>query len=293
MVYVLTVFIIGEVVLRFLGFGSTLLYYNNDFTGYNMQPNQECKILGKHISINEYSMRSGPIGDEEYRILVFGDSVVNGGIYTDDSSLATTYIEEQLREIEPKTRVLNVSCGGWGVDNAYGYLQQYGDFEAHTIVLLFNNHDAVGSISDSPVAGSLTFPEKQYPLAWVELLERYVLPRLGIYFKEVVDSTNTSSGNEFSKGWEHFSNYCTEHDINLIIYLHAQKNEAIDFCSYNENGKRIIEFANEHAIPICLDIENEEKEDFRDWIHLTEKGQHVISDILYPVLEEIILRRDS
>ena len=79
----------------------------------------------------------------EKRILVFGDSVLNGGSLTDHKKLATTLLEKSLQKsCDPLIRVLNISAGSWGPDNAFSYLKKHGDFNASAIVLFFSSHDA-------------------------------------------------------------------------------------------------------------------------------------------------------
>ena len=283
----------GEIGLRFLGFGNTVLYYNNDFTGYAMQPNQDRKVLGKRILTNEYSMRSEPLKEDEYRILVFGDSVLNGGLYTDHEKLATTMLERTLQETDPSVRVLNASCGGWGINNCWGVTEQYGDFDAKAVILVVNSHDAMGQLADYPVAGSLYYPDRQYRFAWQELFCRYILPRFNIYTVTTVDYTNIYLRYGLSEGWSEFLSLSQEKGIPLVIYLHAQKNELVEFGEYNYYGQMILDFAEENGIPIYTDLEQEKPEDFRDWIHLTEDGQQLIYNILLPVLQDLIGSRPA
>lgn len=290
LLFCVAVLILGEIILRILGFGNMVLFCDNEYTGYGLQPNQDRVRFGKRIRTNEYSMRSDPLQEGEYRILMFGDSILNGGTYTDQAKLATTMLEKTLQEENEAVRVLNISCGGWGIDNCYGFLKQYGDLDAKAIVLVLSNHDAVGEIVQWPVAGTLYYPDRQYTFAWQELLERYILPRFGIYTIEPQDYTNVSPSYDLSKGWTDFLSWAREKEIPLVIYLHAQKNEVEEFGEYNYNGQRIIAFAEENGIPIYTDLERETVADFRDWIHLTEDGQQIIYDILLPALRELVER---
>ena len=180
LVIVLIFLLGGEAFGRWYGFCNSPLYYNNEYSGYNLVPNQDVKRFRNHYITNEYSMRSEPLNDGEYRITLVGDSVLNGGVQTDHENLASTLLENDLQDkYGNNLRVLNVSCGGWGIDNAMGVFKEYGDFESQMIILVFNSHDAVGTISEKPVAGnSKNFPIKQYPLAWIELFDRYLIPRV-------------------------------------------------------------------------------------------------------------------
>ncbi|MCD7784462.1 MAG: hypothetical protein LUH18_02610 [Oscillospiraceae bacterium] len=281
----------GELALRTIGFCNAPLYYNNEYTGYNLVANQSVFRFGNTYETNEYSMRSEALGDHEFRITLFGDSVLNGGIQTDQSELASTLLERYFQEeYSDEIRVLNVSCGGWGIDNDAGVVNECGDFDSSLFVIVLSSHDAVGTISSTPIAGvSKSFPSKQYSLAWVELFDRYLIPRiqskLGIGTED--NSTNTSEGDDYSEGWEFFRNYCEENDIDLMFYLHATLTE-VSNGEYDENGQWIINFAEENDIPLYLDIEYVSEDDYRDNIHFNADGQEVIYKILGPVLDEYI-----
>ena len=76
-----------EVLLRvLLGFGNPLIYIADAECGYLLAPNQKVRRLGNRIEINEYSMRSPAIAPsappETLRVLLLGDSVANGGLWT-------------------------------------------------------------------------------------------------------------------------------------------------------------------------------------------------------------------
>lgn len=274
--------------MRNYGFCSAPLYYNDIYTGYSLVPNQNVMRFGNNYQTNEYSMRSEPLGDNEYRVLLVGDSVLNGGVQTNQAELASTILEEKMKEqygssITP--RVLNISCGGWGIDNAYGVIEKYGDFGAGEIVLVFNSHDAVGRIPTTKVAGnSVSFPSEQYQLAWIELIQRYIVPRIQAKLANtrkanLINAANTSQGQENSEGWMHFKEYCESNGIRLVIYLHATQDE-MSSGEYDDNGKWIISFAERNNIPILCDLNVLRKTDFRDYIHLNENGQKKLASVL-------------
>ncbi len=163
MVWILIAVVIGvELILRYFGFCNSPLYFNNEWSGYSLVPNQNCFKLRHRYITNDYGMRSEPLKDGEERILLVGDSVLNGGVRVDHNALASTMLEEAFSPV----RVLNISAPGWGVNNGAGVIKHFGDFEAKAMVIVLNSHDAVGHIPDYPIAGHhRTFPVKQYPLA--------------------------------------------------------------------------------------------------------------------------------
>jgi hypothetical protein len=76
--------VLFEVVLRMqFGLGTPPLYVADARTGYRLAPNQSLRRRGNRIDINQYSMRGDPIDSQRqpdtFRILLLGDSIVNGG----------------------------------------------------------------------------------------------------------------------------------------------------------------------------------------------------------------------
>ncbi|MGB3757886.1 MAG: hypothetical protein WBA07_16155 [Rivularia sp. (in: cyanobacteria)] len=85
-----------EATLRLaFGLGNPVLSQTDTETGYRFQPNQKIYRFGKNIQYNQYSQRSEPITPEKsqgkLRILMTGDSVLNGGNPTDQSNIITVY----------------------------------------------------------------------------------------------------------------------------------------------------------------------------------------------------------
>ena len=71
--------VLGELIMRWCGFCDAPLYYNDPYCGYNLVSNQQLTRFGNKYITNEYGMRSDRLKDKEYRILLVGDSVLNGG----------------------------------------------------------------------------------------------------------------------------------------------------------------------------------------------------------------------
>jgi GDSL-like Lipase/Acylhydrolase family len=92
------------------GFGRPLLYRADDQIGYLLAPNQQVRRFGKRIEINAYSMRSAPITPQRsaqtWRLLLLGDSVANGGWWTDQSQTISEILRSQLAFGWPPARPL-------------------------------------------------------------------------------------------------------------------------------------------------------------------------------------------
>lgn len=175
--------IIGEAVARFgLGLGTPLLYAEHPRIEYLLKPNQNFQRFGNHVVINEHGMRSPPLPErkgagDELRILVFGDSIVNGGVHIDQREVATARLEERLAPlVAPRAlRVANVSAGSWGPGNWLAFAQERGTFDADVIVLVLSSHDASDNPTFTPLDPQLC-PTANPPGALWEALARY-LPR--------------------------------------------------------------------------------------------------------------------
>src|SRR5881394_1856062 len=92
----------GELVARYgVGLGDPPLSQADPQIEYLFKPNQDCRRLGRRVAYNQYSMRSDPFpvhkaDPNEIRVMVVGDSVVNGGVLTDQSELATEVLKRKL-----------------------------------------------------------------------------------------------------------------------------------------------------------------------------------------------------
>ena len=177
----------SEILLRIVwGFGNPMLYVPDKDFEYIYAPNQEVTRFSNKICTNEYSMRSLPLADNDsIRILKIGDSVVNGGSLTDQDSLASTILENDLsEEFKCKVRVLNISAGSWGPDNAFAYVKKYGIFKAKLMILVFSSHDLYDVMQHEAILGlDPAMPVKKPPFAIAEVVERYLLPRMKSFFK--------------------------------------------------------------------------------------------------------------
>lgn len=145
-----------EVFLRVrYGLGHPPLYVADARTGYRLAPNQRLRRRGNQILINEYSMRGPAITpqrpDQTLRVMLLGDSIVNGGWWTDQSELLSIqvqrYLDDHLRSTRPdfpglsQAEVLNASANSWGPRNELGYVLRFGTFESQVVVLLLNTDD--------------------------------------------------------------------------------------------------------------------------------------------------------
>ncbi|MEM9772801.1 MAG: SGNH/GDSL hydrolase family protein, partial [Cyanobacteria bacterium P01_D01_bin.73] len=162
---VLGVAIAVELGLRWvLGLGTPPLYVGDEKTGYRLKPHQKIRRFGNRIEVNQFSMRGSELAESgtTLRVLVLGDSIVNGGWWTDQEDTLTERLRLRLSKgLPPRVfealvsdaeakqaagrsrplEVLNVSANSWGPRNELGYIEQFGVFDAQALVLVINTDD--------------------------------------------------------------------------------------------------------------------------------------------------------
>lgn len=172
----------SELGLRWLfGFGKPPLYVADDVTGYRLAPQQQTRRFGNRITINQFSLRGEEItpqpDSQTFRLLLLGDSIANGGWWTDDSQTISAQLERSLAGIAPQVQVLNASANSWGPRNEWGFVRKFGTFGSSMVVLLLNTDDLFSRKPTSVVVGrDRNYPQRRPPLAWVEVISRFLPP---------------------------------------------------------------------------------------------------------------------
>ena len=177
-----------ELALRLLGFGNPALLQADAKAGYIFAPNQLVYRFGNRIEYNQFSQRSEPIDSAKpegtLRILMIGDSVLNGNNTTDQNETIPELLEARLLGIKKQVEVLNASAGSWGIGNQLGYIRKFGTFESDAVILQIGTHDLVQPTSNSAGVGSdPLMPNRKPLLAIQEVFERHVMPRLSSIFR--------------------------------------------------------------------------------------------------------------
>lgn len=296
----LLAFVVGELVLRYVfGFCDALLYRQSDKYEYIAQPNQDRHRFGAYIHYNSFSQRNGEPDSTKVRVLGLGDSVLFGGTWMDQDSLASTLFSD-----ETGTQMLNISSGSWGPDNCAAYLKEKGTFGASAMILVCSSHDAYDVMTYVPVVGVVpTYPDRQYKLAWAELIDRYLVPRIRMMFgktevkldpdEQVVKNSefkNTvrQKSSSFNNGFVQLLDISHKKNIPMAIYLHAE-NDEISAGRYNEMGQKIIEWAAEHDVCLIEGLRAGETENmYHDKIHFNEAGQRFLATQMVRLYKECL-----
>jgi hypothetical protein len=155
-----------------LGLGDPPLTIRDPQIEYLFAPSRCYKRFGNRVCFNKWSMRSASFPKQrapgEFRVLIFGDSVVNGGSLTDQDDLATEIIHRETR-----ATVGNVSAGSWGPANVLAYIKRFGWFDATAAVFVFSSQDLT-DVPLFPADLGPDLPETTPPLAIIEAATRYL-----------------------------------------------------------------------------------------------------------------------
>ena len=280
-----------ELILRYVfGFCDAVLYQPSPAYEYIAQPNQHRYRFFSHIDYNSYSQRSDEPDSTKTIVLGLGDSVIFGGTMLDQDSIATTLFSK-----ETGMQMLNISSGSWGPDNCAAYLKEKGTFGAKAMVLVCSSHDAFDVMSHIPVVGIYpNYPDEQYKLAIWEVIDRYLMPRIKVYFRgkqlldpdaQVVEKVKSDEGVankalNFDPGFDQLLQISEGKHIPFFIYLHPEVCEVMSR-KYKEGGLMIMEWAKTHHIKLIDGLNEGVTVDmYRDVIHPNEKGQRNLANSL-------------
>jgi hypothetical protein len=168
----------GELASRFvLGLGDPPLFQLDPAMEYVLVPSRSYRRFGNDFRVNRYSMRADDFPErkaspDELRVLVIGDSIVNGGSRLDQRDLATEVLKRRLSErLHRPVTVGNASAGSWGPPNELAWLEKYGTLDADVVLLVFNSND------EDDVPGldyiGMAWPTRKPTLALEELVGNY------------------------------------------------------------------------------------------------------------------------
>jgi hypothetical protein len=280
---------IAELIARYyFGLGQLPLYIKSNKYEYIYAPNQQVTRFANRIITNEYSMRSKPLKKtDKPLIFLFGDSVINGGAHVDQDSLCSTLLENSMQQTLTHARVLNISAQSWGPDNAFAYLQNLPNLKPDAIVLVFSSHDFNDNMHFKEVVGKhRAWPDKQPLCALTDALFRYIIPNVNRWIGNSDDEYKYLYGfddSNMNSGWQNFLSYTTNHNLPLLVCLHAEKNE-LNNKKFNSKGTRLINWFDAENIKYITDINVLDTTDYRDNIHLNHTGHNKLYKLLLPHL---------
>jgi hypothetical protein len=240
------------------------------------------------------------LNPQELRVMVYGDSVVNGGNPTDQPRLATSLLEKRLATgLRRPVVVGNISAGSWGPPNEFAYLRQFGFLDADIIVLVLSSSDYDDAPTFEPL-NPLTHPTEAPISALWEALTRY-LPR---YFtgRKVNEAGVVPDVQEIANKRDIEVSLQAEHDfletakaggVTILVLQHWTQTElrsSKPLVGHDE----IRRIAAEATVPVYDDADTlkaylrDGKNPFRDDIHLNESGQQALAELLEAMVERVV-----
>ncbi|MDP3167024.1 MAG: hypothetical protein Q8N06_16435 [Hydrogenophaga sp.] len=298
---VVVLVVVVELVSRFvLGLGTPPLYEADAGFEYRLRPHQDVQRFGNHIQVNRWGMRSPDFGNtkasaQELRVMVFGDSVVNGGSLIDQTELSTSVLQSalQTRLARPVT-VGNISAGSWGPGNWLAYAERFGYFEADVVVLVVGS----GDHADNPVFAPLDadHPSQAPTLALEEAVLRY-LPRylpqpLRGLLKEQTEGTTVSrepGPQDSARGEADLKRFLqlAQGEHRRVIVLHHPDHDEMSSGRYMDGHAQMRDLVQGLSLPF-VELRTPYLAAgpgiYRDNIHHSAQGQQVMADTLLMVV---------
>lgn len=277
----------------FWGLGDPPLYIAIEGIEYLPRPSSEYRRFGNRIRYNAYSMRSDHFSaqrgsDNEVRILVVGDSIINGGAATDQADLATERMRELLAtQLGRPIVVGNISAGSWGPPNMLAYLEHFGWFDADLVIFVLSSHDSADVPTGEPVVDAHpAYPSKAPLFAISELMGRYIPRLLGDRHSDPTGppSVDSAAEEQALAALNRMIQLAHSQGIRIVVAQHLVREELANG-PFRGHGL-IAEVARNNGIePVQLgpgfaEALSNGTEVYRDGVHPNREGQRVIADVL-------------
>jgi lysophospholipase L1-like esterase len=282
----------AELLSRFvLGLGTPPLYVADPQIEYMLKPDQNVRRFGNHILVNHWGMRSPDFplhktNPDEIRILVMGDSVINGGSVIDQALLSTSLLQKRLQASLGRPVVIgNASAGSWGPGNWLAYVQRYGFFDADLVLLLVNS----GDYADNPTFAPLdaNHPDTQPLFALQEAVFRYLPGYLPTLTKATANQVTTISPAEVARGRSDLGQFLSLAEAGstrkVMVFHHPDRPEFLAN-KYLTGHAEMRVLSQELDIPFIDLYPAYAKQGanlYRDGIHHNVQGQKVLADALH------------
>jgi lysophospholipase L1-like esterase len=291
------------------GLGNPPLMQKDDAIGYMFAANQDLARFGHKVSINQYHQRSPRIepvpAPGVVRILVVGDSVTFGGVLVDQTDTFPTMLDRRLSSDGIRSEVLNASAGSWGIENEEAYIRQFGTFGSQLVVLQIGSHDLLQVKSDQSVVGTNpNYPDRRPLTAIGELLERYILARVGGDIGDNRDLNKPEPAKmdrQFARNMNAFSGeVAASRDAGaIVLVLHTPDRDEVVAeygafqGSYREFHDSFNQLSAQLKVPVIdLSVEwrgmNGVDAYFRDGVHFTVAGNRAVSTRLAAAIEMLL-----
>ncbi len=258
-----------EMVLRAMGRRAHPLFVADGRYEYLMRPDQDVRYGAIRYTTNAMGLRSPGLGRKRgRRVLLIGDSVINGGQQTTQDSLASS-VAARGSGVE----LINLSAGSWGPDNAMAWIRAHGLLEADGAIIVLSSHDAYDRMTFEPVVDvHPSYPSK---------------PPASALGAAIAHAIHTSWGQvqaprkrgPFVEGWRALRDTMLNADIPLTLMLHAELGE-LAMRHYDERGQRILDSLRTWGTPVVELLQHMDSSMYTDRIHLNDRGQAQLAALI-------------
>jgi hypothetical protein len=275
-----------------IGLGKPPLYEGDPEIGYLLAPNQTTRRMGNRIAINQFSMRSDPFSVKRpqgvVRFFLIGDSLVNGGWWTDQSATLSALMQQQISQVLDKSvEVLNAAANSWGPRNQLAYLKRFGLFESQVLVLLINTDDLFATAPTAlPVGRDRNYPNRLPTSAISELLlSRFSRPQPIPGMKEVMAEPGDRVGKNLA-AIAAMNAIARQGNASFIVGFTPLKREAdgSEMRDYEKKARqRLHDWAKQQDITLIDFLpafQTHTTDLYRDHIHLSPQGNQQVSQSL-------------
>ena len=290
-----------ELTLRLaFGLGNPVLVQADPNTGYRFQPNQKVWRFGRTIEYNQYSQRSEAIAPQKQtrtlRILMTGDSVLNGGNPTDQPRTITELFEDKLSASGHQAEVLNASAGSWGIGNQLGYLRKFGTFGSDAVIIQIGTHDMLQPTSTSDAVGSIYFPNQRPILAIQEAWTRYAWPRIAGKLKlnsptSEIPAASIDPNQQFEQNMQLLKAMVTlvrEQQTPVFVLFTPNRADLLPSYQVPAYKAEFFDRLSDWQVPVVdshaawsTEPTGTVETYFRDIVHLSETGNQAVADLLF------------
>ena len=301
-------FLTAELVARYaLELGDPVLMQAHPTIEYLAKPDQDVRIYGKRHRINALGMRSDdppPPDVEAIRVLVLGDSVINGGRQTDHEQLATTLAQRALHEkLGREVWIGNASAGSWGPANWRAYVETFGTLDANLAVVVVSPHDVWDVPTFDPQFAAQLQTRRPRSAAWVAARE--IWARFGFADADAeIDNPNdlqrpppavVSPDAESRRAAEQsfadlLARFADEGVPAVVIYFpEADTDERHD--QVRQRLRDIATHGNARFVDLCDHVLTDEplsNPAYRDRMHPSDEGQRRLASVIVAVANDIL-----
>jgi lysophospholipase L1-like esterase len=287
------IFVLLELGLSiFFGLGNPPLYLADEQIGYLLAPNQNLKRFGNSIIVNQFSQRS-TFSPSQNTILCLGDSIINGGWWTDQNQTIPSLIQKDLSS---NVQVLNASANSWGPRNQLAYLRKFGLFNAKIVILVLNTDDLFAIAPHSLVVGrDRNYPDHKPLLALIELFnlvqKKPAIPELAVLNAEKGDRVGLNL-----TAIQAMQAIALDKQAQFLLVMTPLLREVKSPGPRDYELKarqRLEKFSQQQQIPYLdfLPIFTRESDPdtlYRDHIHLSRKGNQIVSQELSKMIKPLV-----